>query len=74
MYGDWVKKVETLAQGQLGAKYLWQQDPEIETDMKPWDIGYQCNGGFLAPAFAGDSVATWAPPQEGGDGVWKDYS
>ena len=40
--------------------------------MEPWEIGYKCTGGFLAPAFAGDSVATWAPPSEGGDAIWLD--
>ena len=30
----------------------------------PWSIGYMASGGFLAPAFAGDAVATWAPPDD----------
>eukprot|EP00529_Nitzschia_sp_RCC80_P018008 CAMPEP_0113455770 /NCGR_PEP_ID=MMETSP0014_2-20120614/8544_1 /TAXON_ID=2857 /ORGANISM="Nitzschia sp." /LENGTH=841 /DNA_ID=CAMNT_0000347205 /DNA_START=88 /DNA_END=2613 /DNA_ORIENTATION=- /assembly_acc=CAM_ASM_000159 len=30
--------------------------------LKPWNVGYVAAGGFLAPAFAGDNVATWAPP------------
>jgi len=30
--------------------------------LEPWQVGYSSTGGFLAPAFAGDSVATWSPP------------
>ena len=30
------------------------------------------SGGFLAPAFAGDSVATWAPPDDSGSAIWLD--
>ena len=35
---------------------------------EPWRVGYKSTGGFLAPAFAGDSVATWAPPSGSGSG------
>ena len=33
-----------------------------EDGLEPWEVGYTATGGFLAPAFAGDSVATWSPP------------
>jgi len=67
MYGSWVEKVEQLAQSStLGKKYLWNGSEH--------DVGYRCNGGFLAPAFAGDGVATWAPPVEGGEAIWLDHS
>lgn len=72
MYAEWVQKVEKMAKtGPLGEKYLWQDDLGQST-MEPWEIGYKCTGGFLAPAFAGDSVATWAPPEEGGEAIWLD--
>jgi hypothetical protein len=29
--------------------------------LKPWETGFHSTGGFLAPAFAGDAVATWSP-------------
>lgn len=47
--------------------------------LDPWNVGYVAAGGFLAPAFAGDNVATWAPPEADGNGssssssaVWLD--
>ena len=40
--------------------------------MRPWEVGYSASGGFLAPAFAGDSVATWAPPDRSGTVRWLD--
>ena len=54
-YRDFVNLVEGLAKesGQDGQKYLTYGDGSV---------GYVASGGFLAPAFAGDSVATWAPP------------
>ena len=46
-----------------------EKDPD---GLEPWNCGYVATGGFLAPAFAGDVVATWAPPEEGGSAVWLD--
>jgi glycine/D-amino acid oxidase-like deaminating enzyme len=70
MYVDFVSMVETLAKeaGPEGEQYLWLDDENDGTASKSnaleaWNIGYSASGGFLAPAFAGDSVATWAPPQ-----------
>jgi len=40
--------------------------------MEPWEVGFHATGGFLAPAFAGDSVATWAPPEGSGSARWLD--
>ena len=62
MYSDYVALVESLAQesGPEGHKYLWKDDSPLQ----PWNIGYVASGGFLAPAFAGDNVATWAPPED----------
>lgn len=71
MYVDFVSMVETLAQeaGPEGEQYLWKDDDDdgTSTKLERWNIGYVASGGFLAPAFAGDSVATWAPPQGGDD-------
>ncbi|KAG7364070.1 glycine oxidase [Nitzschia inconspicua] len=79
MFSDFVAMVESLAQeaGPEGAEYLkdpqhqtTQEDRRKTTDgspgntsMEPWNVGYLASGGFLAPAFAGDNVATWAPPE-----------
>lgn len=54
-YRDFVDLVEGLAEeaGEDGQKYLTHGDGKV---------GYVASGGFLAPAFAGDSVATWSPP------------
>ena len=35
-------------------------------------VGYRSNGGFIAPAFSGDSVETFAPVDEAGDARWLD--
>jgi thiazole synthase len=61
MFPEFAAMVESLAQevGPEGATFL---SPPRE-DMEPWNIGYVATGGFLAPAFAGDNVATWAPPE-----------
>jgi glycine oxidase len=40
--------------------------------LEPWCTGYVASGGFIAPAFAGDNVATWAPPDDGGGAMWLD--
>jgi len=65
MYADFVALVEGMAHdsGPEGHKYLYNDDSELE----PWNIGYVASGGFLAPAFAGDNVATWAPPEDNDD-------
>jgi glycine/D-amino acid oxidase-like deaminating enzyme len=54
-YRDFVDLVEGLAQesGEEGKQYLTYGDGKV---------GYVASGGFLAPAFAGDTVATWSPP------------
>lgn len=41
-------------------------------NLQPWEVGFTAAGGFLAPAFAGDSVATWAPPSQSGTARWLD--
>ena len=70
LYPDFVNLVEALAQqsGREGAKYLEgnknkNNNDSSSTSLEPWQVGYLATGGFLAPAFAGDAVATWAPPQ-----------
>lgn len=67
MYRDFVDIVESLASesGEEGEKYLTYGDGTV---------GMVASGGFLAPAFAGDSVATWAPPEESGEAMWLDSS
>jgi glycine/D-amino acid oxidase-like deaminating enzyme len=40
--------------------------------MEPWETGFHCTGGFLAPAFAGDAVATWSPQPDSGKAYWLD--
>ena len=63
MYADFVALVESMAQesGPDGHKYLMNDD---KSSLEPWNIGYVASGGFLAPAFAGDNVATWQPPED----------
>jgi glycine oxidase len=72
MYPEFVDMVETMAResGDEGAPYLWAD--QDENGLEPWNIGYVASGGFLAPAFAGDNVATWAPPDDGGTATWLD--
>ena len=72
MYPDFADFVETMAResGDEGAPYLWAG--EEENGLEPWNIGYVASGGFLAPAFAGDNVATWAPPEGSGSARWLD--
>jgi thiazole synthase len=73
MYPDFTDLVETLARdaGDEGAPYLWSSTGE-SSGLEPWNIGYVASGGFLAPAFAGDIVATWAPPEDSGASTWLD--
>lgn len=72
MFPDFCDLVESLAQecGPEGTAFLPPDSPE--GGLKPWEIGFVASGGFLAPAFAGDSVATWAPPQDSGTATWLD--
>eukprot|EP00977_Amphora_coffeiformis_P009021 scaffold2043_cov166-Amphora_coffeaeformis.AAC.20 len=72
MFPDFCSLVESLAKesGEEGRVYLPKD--EVAKDLNPWEVGYVSTGGFLAPAFAGDSVATWAPPDEGGTATWLD--
>jgi thiazole synthase len=75
MFPGFCDMVETLARasGEEGSKYLYgnQFRDSADTDLDPWSVGYVGTGGFLAPAFAGDAVATWAPP-EGTSATWLD--
>jgi glycine/D-amino acid oxidase-like deaminating enzyme len=68
MYGDFVALVEGMAydSGPDGHKYLWN-DNDGDNSLEPWNIGYVASGGFLAPAFAGDNVATWMPDHDNDD-------
>jgi hypothetical protein len=76
MYPDFVSSVEDLARdsGSEGAHLLWKnkEDGSTNETLKPWEVGFHASGGFLAPAFAGDSVATWAPPAGSGNARWLD--
>ncbi|KAL3925526.1 MAG: hypothetical protein SGILL_000344 [Bacillariaceae sp.] len=70
MFPDFAAMVESLAQeaGPEGEEFLPAKkkttgDASSSTALEPWNIGYVASGGFLAPAFAGDNVATWAPPE-----------
>ncbi|CAJ1956523.1 unnamed protein product [Cylindrotheca closterium] len=72
MYPEFTDLVECMAQeaGDEGAPYLNHKDND---KLEPWNIGYVASGGFLAPAFAGDTVATWAPPSDSkGNAMWLD--
>ena len=86
LYTDFVGQVEGLARncGAEGKSYLWRGDGSDGNvdgggggdsggdSVRPWEVGYSASGGFLAPAFAGDSVATWAPPDRSGTVRWLD--
>ena len=72
LYPDFVDLVETMAQDTEGRDYLWPSSSSSNDDDKPWSVGYVASGGFFAPAFAGDSVATWSPPEESGSATWLD--
>jgi len=56
-YRDFVDLVESLAAeaGEEGRQYLTYGDGKVH---------FTSAGGFLAPAFSGDTVATWSPPDE----------
>jgi len=70
MYRDFCDMVEGLAResDEDASQYL----SESVGSLKPWNVGYMAQGGFLAPAFAGDTVATWSPPSESGIATWLD--
>jgi glycine oxidase len=87
MYPAFCRMVESLAResGPDGAPYLFhnqfpsqqqqQQDAHHDNASRgndPYSVGYAASGGFLAPAFAGDAVATWAPPSDSGSAIWLD--
>ena len=84
LFPDFCDLVETLAResGDEGAPYLHDNEfgdrnnnnnNDANSSLDPWSVGYVGTGGFLAPAFAGDSVATWAPPEGiGSPAVWLD--
>ena len=65
-----------------GAKYLWELvdddgilasfDNGPSPPLEPWEVGFHSTGGFLAPAFAGDAVATWSPQPGSGTAYWLD--
>lgn len=65
-----------------GAKYLWELtdddgvlssfDGGPDPPLEPWETGFHSTGGFLAPAFAGDAVATWSPQPDSGKAYWLD--
>ena len=67
-----------------GAKYLWDlmdndtsfkrsnNDDQANRRLEPWEVGFHSTGGFLAPAFAGDAVATWSPQPHSGMAYWLD--
>ena len=74
-----------MARGEMytgeGAKYLWDLTNDDETHsfdgrssspLEPWETGFHSTGGFLAPAFAGDAVATWSPQPNSGKSYWLD--
>ena len=78
MYPEFCDMVESMAKesGEEGAKYLWHgnnsDDNNNSGNLDKWSVGYMASGGFLAPAFAGDTVATWSPPDENGSATWLD--
>ena len=76
MYTDFVQTIESITAncGEEAKKYLWRTTKQSDgCNLEPWEVGYAATGGFLAPAFAGDSVATWSPPaQVSGAAKWLD--
>jgi thiazole synthase len=74
MYREFIEMVEALAKesGEEGTPYLWEKDGKDSNGLDPWSVGFVASGGFIAPAFAGDSVATWAPPEDSGTATWLD--
>lgn len=77
MFPDFVELVEGLArrhhEARTGAGDAARSGNDDDDDsLEPWCTGYVASGGFIAPAFAGDNVATWAPPDDGGGATWLD--
>lgn len=66
LYTDFVELIESITKncGSDASKYLWDKSYGKDNGIEPWEVGYAATGGFLAPAFAGDSVATWSPPEQ----------
>lgn len=58
MYPEFIDLVQNLA-----STSKEKGEPYRFSDNNDWSVGYMACGGFLAPAFAGDAVATWAPPE-----------
>ena len=65
------------------ARFLWEYGADNNSDgngssrqqqqqLEPWEVGFHSTGGFLAPAFAGDAVATWSPQPHSGEAYWLD--
>lgn len=83
-YPSFVSKVESLAKDYHSSwcdhesNYLSHNEASFTevtaATMEPWEVGFHAAGGFIAPAFAGDSVETWAPPPGGGTARWLDAS
>jgi glycine oxidase len=73
MYPSFCQQVEALAK-EWGEATSDRNDTTTSNDSSenPWSVGYMVTGGFLAPAFAGDAVATWAPPEDAGSALWLD--
>lgn len=84
IYPRFVSQVESLAKDYYSSwcdhesNHLLHNEATLEgvtaTTMEPWEVGFLATGGFIAPAFAGDSVETWAPPPGGGTARWLDAS
>jgi len=85
MYPEFCELVERLASEEYssssaaageededdGRAYFRRSNDDKDED-RPWNVGYMATGGFLAPAYAGDAVATWAPPEDSGSAKWLD--
>lgn len=71
MYPSFCQQVEAFAK-EWGVANHHSNDTVNESSENPWSVGYMVTGGFLAPAFAGDAVATWAPPDDAGSAIWLD--
>jgi glycine/D-amino acid oxidase-like deaminating enzyme len=84
MYADFCELVEQLASDPEASDYWYKDDTTQKRSdvgnnnphqqLQPWSVGYVARGGFLAPAFAGDAVAGWAPPPEAGAATWLDQA
>ncbi|CAM9786755.1 unnamed protein product [Chrysoparadoxa australica] len=61
MFSSWVEDLETLASCTVGPG-------EVLSDVT--DTGFWSGSGFIAPAFEGDAVHQWQPPESGGQSHW----